>query len=225
MKPEKKENVIFSYLALISLGILVVTLVLLSYLDNKNTNIIVDEEPKETPKANILTEEEVQAELDLLSNRGTSPTKMIEYGSDESENEARTDTVSSSTLDGEGSVTLINSANSVSGEASSKNSGEASSSYVPIYSVSTSEETDTVVSYSGTIFKIQEDIVVIVSNNELIKAKIDTDTKITINGKNIDSSSLKSAQNVYVEGFGNPTTKELNAKTLTVLGETKVIPL
>ena len=225
MKPEKKENVIFSYLALISLGILVVTLVLLSYLDNKNTNIIVDEEPKETPKANILTEEEVQAELDLLSNRGTSPTKMIEYGSDESENEARTDTVSSSTLDGEGSVTLINSANSVSGEASSKNSGEASSSYVPIYSVSTSEETDTVVSYSGTIFKIQEDIVVIVSNNELIKAKIDTDTKITINGKNIDSSSLKSAQNVYVEGFGNPATKELNAKTLTVLGETKVIPL
>ncbi len=216
MKIQNRENLIFSYLALAFLVILVLTLVILAYLDNKNPDIVIDDNLEPMPKANVLTEEEMQTELNLLSERADSPSKIVEYveqGSDENSS----DSESSDT-------TSISSGNSAGGKNfNTENAGVESKSYTPTYSVVESNNA-TVMSVSGTIYSVQGDIVVISDGSGFAKAKIDSQTNISINGKKISIDSLQPAQKVHVEGFGDLSTRELKAETLMVMGEVQVIP-
>jgi uncharacterized protein YdeI (BOF family) len=217
MKIQNRENLIFSYLALAFLVILVLTLVILAYLDNKDSDVIVTDDISEPiPKANVLTEDEMQAELNLLSQRADSPSKIVEFEvlSTDS-NTTSTDSVA---------ATSVTSENSVSGEGLETNSGSESYSYTPVFSVSEDQEVSEVLSFYGTIYNIQGDLVVLTDESGFIKVKVDSQTQITINGKNISLDSLKPAQKVHVEGVGNSAKRDLRANNLIVLAEFEVIP-
>ena len=201
MKPEKKENVIFSYLAIVFLGILVITLAILAYLDNKNAEIPNDQEPQPTPKANILTEDEMQKELDILSDRATRPNSLKEQEIIQGSNEVGNET------------DITDGANN-----------DSSKSYDPVFSNSEGTGTTGVVNFSGTIYKIQGNLVVISDTEGYIKATVSDKTEISINGKKIGLDSLKVGQKVNVEGYGDQNKRELAAETVMVTGEMQVIP-
>lgn len=201
MKPEKKENIIFSYLAVTFLGILVITLVILAYLDNKNSETLPNEESQPTPKANILTEDEMERELDILSDRSTKPNRL-------NEQEIVQD---SSEVGDEIDIT-----------AGADN--DSSMSYEPIFSNSQGADSSSVLNFSGTIYKIQGNLVVVSDADGYIKVTVSDKTEISINGKKISIDSLEVGQKVNVEGYGDREKRELVAETVMVTGEMQVIP-
>lgn len=201
MKPEKKENVIFSYLSLIFLGILVIALVVLAYLDNKNSGVVTNEGSQPTPKANILTEDEMDRELDVLSDRATKPNSLTEQEIIQSSNEVGNET-----------------------DITAGSANTPSKSYEPTFASSEGADTSSVLNFSGTIYKIQGNLVVLSDAQGYIKVNVSDKTEISINGKKIGVESLEVAQKVNVEGYGDREKRELVAETVMVTGEMQVIP-
>lgn len=222
MKPETKANTVFSYLALIFIGILVITLVLLAYLENKNEEIVVENPvAQQTPKVNTLTDEEFKKELNELSGIASKPTSVVEY---DITNDANT----SLPENGDAQSTANNS-NSVGNETKLTTTEKRSAFIDPVFTNTEEnsvyeQESSQILNYKGTIYKTENNLLIISVSGGFAKAQIKDTTKITINGKSSNFSSLQVAQNVEVEGFGNEKTKELIAESVIVTGEVQVIP-
>ena len=203
MKPEKKENIYFSYLALILLGVLVITLVVLAYLENRNylEPGILNDQDTQIPKANTLTEDKVKKELELVSETGqtTKPKQLIEQ--------------------------KITSSNTVGDETvSTSASTTPTKSTQPVFAKSENAVNSDIINLLGTIYKIQDGLIIINNSDGFTRVFVTDKTEISINGKKIGIESLKIAQNINVEGLGDITKRELTASTIHLLGEIQVIP-
>lgn len=229
MENDTTENLsIYSYVNYFFTVLLFVVIGVIIYLEFKPDPRPDHVENVTIPQINFITNEEFQAELETFAYDNYAPKTIIDLDSSA--------VLESKTVTAEESNQIIakeayisqNYSNSQSDYVPSKNQTESLNVSVPEgVDVKVTMRTDDykgeekiVMSFEGVIYSLDDTRIVLSKsdNSGFGIINVSNHTKIQINGKLVDITSLKTGHKIAVEGLGYPETNEIDAKVILLFG-------
>ncbi len=231
MESEQNEGAILKYATYILVVILVAVMAYVFYVNSKPKSPITSNDPlPATPELKTLSQEELEIELNKLSDNSLPPNTEIEViVPTDAETKAVSEATQPATNDSyvtpnkprSNPVTAVKTFTPTVLEVQSP---EASDMQVTVTLANSSEKA--YATLSGIINSKTDDSFTVAKTDgsSVFFVNLDKDTEYLINGKTISFSDLNVGQKVVIEGKTSSHNNEIEADLVSVSGFIKVIP-